>query len=117
MTRDELIERTQRLIDDGERLATSATPSLAGLQVWLQLSDELLAAAWGPMDRYHLSWLQVGRPRSSVRGRPMTPDEEAGYVREVATAKTAVLRMSLDAAGRLGMPFVGETAPPATRSS
>jgi len=111
MTRDELIDRTRRLIGDGERLAASDTPGLAGLQVWLQLSDELLAAAWGPMDRYHLSWLQVGRPRSSIRGRPMTPDEEAGYVREVAAAKTAVLRMSLDAAERLRMPFVGETAP------
>jgi hypothetical protein len=110
VTRDELIDRTRRLVEDGERLAASDAPSLAGLQVWLQLSDELLAAAWGPMDRYHLSWLQVGRPKATVRGRPMTPGEEASYVRDVATAKTAVLRMSLDAADRLRMPFVGETA-------
>ena len=109
MTREELIERTRRLIDDGERLAADEAPSLAGLQVWLQLSDELLSAAWGPMDRYHLTWLQVGRPKSIVRGRPMSPDEESGYVREVATAKTAVLRMSLEAVDRLRMPFVGET--------
>jgi hypothetical protein len=111
VTRQELIDRTRRLIDDGERIAATADPSLAGLQVWLQLSDELLATAWGPMDRYHLAWLQVGRPAASVRGRPMTPEEESGYVREVATAKTAVLRMSLEAADRLRMPFVGETAP------
>lgn len=111
MTRDELIDRTRRLVDDGERLASSESPSLAGLQVWLQLSDELLSAAWGPMDRYHLAWLQVGRPKASIRGRPMRPDEESAYVREVATSKTAVLRMSLEAADRLGMPFVGETAP------
>jgi hypothetical protein len=39
----------------------------------------------------------------------MTPDEEADYVRDVAAAKTAVLRMSVDAADRLAMPFVGET--------
>jgi hypothetical protein len=39
----------------------------------------------------------------------MTGDEEAGYVREVATAKTAVLRMSVEALTRHGMPFVGET--------
>jgi hypothetical protein len=39
----------------------------------------------------------------------MTADEEAGYVREVATAKTAVLRMSVDSLTRRGMPFVGET--------
>lgn len=109
MTRAELIARTRRLIDEGERLSASPEPSLAGLQVWLQLSDELLAAAWGRMDRYHLAWLQVGRPKAIIRGRPMTPDEEGPYVREVASAKTAVLQMSLDAVDRLGMPFVGET--------
>jgi hypothetical protein len=61
------------------------------------------------MDRYHLSWLQVGRPKDIVRGRRMSAEEEASYVREVAVAKTAVLRMSLDAVDRLAMPFVGET--------
>jgi hypothetical protein len=61
------------------------------------------------MDRYHLAWLMVGKPKSIVRGRPMTPDEEAAYVREVATQKTAALRMSLDAVDRQQMPFVGET--------
>ena len=107
MTRDELIRRTSQLIDEGERL--DGDPTLGALQVWLQLSDDLLSTAWGSMDRYHLSWLQVGRPTSIVRGRPMRDDEAAAYVREVAAAKTAVLRMSLDAVSRLGMPFVGET--------
>jgi hypothetical protein len=51
----------------------------------------------------------VGKPKAIVRGRPMTPDEEAAYVREVAEQKTAALRMSLDAVERQGMPFVGET--------
>jgi hypothetical protein len=60
------------------------------------------------MDRYHLAWLMVGKPKDIVRGRPMTPDEEAAYVREVADAKTSALRMSLDAVERQGMPFVGE---------
>jgi hypothetical protein len=110
MTREELIDRTRQLIAEGARL--EASPSLSGLRVWLQLSDDLLAAAWGHMDRYHLAWLQVGRPKAIVRGRPMTPDEEAAYVRTVATAKSAVLRMSLDAADRLQMPFVGETVSP-----
>ncbi|HXG25814.1 MAG TPA: hypothetical protein VNL94_03050 [Candidatus Binatia bacterium] len=86
-----------------------ANPSLAALKVWLQLSDDLLSAAWGSMDRYHLAWLQVGRPSTSVRGRPMMVEEEAAYVREVAAAKTAVLRMSVEALTRHGMPFVGET--------
>jgi hypothetical protein len=105
--RDELVRRTRQLVEEGERL--QASPSHAALKVWLQLTDDLLAAAWGQMDRYHLAWLQVGRPREAVRGRPMTPDEEAAYVREVAAAKTAVLRMSIAALTRHGMPFVGET--------
>jgi hypothetical protein len=107
VTREELVLRTRQLIDEGDRLV--ANPSQAGLRVWLQLSDELLAAAWGSMDRYHLAWLQVGRPSEAIRGRPMTSDEESGYVREVASAKTAVLRMSVAALTRHGMPFVGET--------
>ena len=107
MTRDELIARTRQLIDEGERL--DAQPSLGALQVWLQLSDDLLSRAWGSMDRYHLAWLMVGKPKGIVRGRPMTADEEAAYVREVASQKTAALRMSLDAVERQSMPFVGET--------
>src|SRR6478752_9724090 len=107
MTRDELISGTSQLIDEGERL--QAAPSQASLQVWLQRSDDLMATAWGSMDRYHLAWLMVGKPKAIVRGRPMTPDEEAAYVREVAEQKTAALRMSLEAVERGGMPFVGET--------
>jgi hypothetical protein len=64
------------------------------------------------MDRYHLAWLMVGKPKGIVRGRPMTADEEAAYVREVAEQKTAALRMSLDAVERQGMPFVGESGGP-----
>ncbi len=106
MTRQELIDRTRQLIEEGDRLV--ASPSLAGLRLWLKLSDDLLSAAWGTMDRYHLAWLMVGRPADAVRGRPMTPAEEAAYVREVARAKTAALQMSLEAVERFGMPFLGE---------
>jgi hypothetical protein len=109
--RDELIDRTRQLIAEGERLV--AAPSLGALQTWLQLSDELLSRAWGSMDRYHLAWLMVGKPKGIVRGRAMTPDEEEAYVREVATQKTAALRMSLDAVERQHMPFLGETGGPA----
>jgi len=109
MTRDELILRTRQLVAEGDRLQES--PSLGALQIWLQLSDELLSAAWGTMDRYHLSWLMVGKSRAIVRGRPMREDEEAAYVRDVAEQKTAALRMSLDAVERNRMPFVGETKP------
>ena len=107
VTRDELIARTRQLIDEGTRLQQQ--PSFGALQVWLQLSDDLLSAAWGSMDRYHLAWLMVGKPKSVVRGRAMTTTEEDGYVREVAGQKTAALRMSLDAVERQGMPFVGES--------
>jgi len=106
LTRDELVDGTRRLIAEGERL--QAQPSIGALRTWLQLSDDLLATAWGSMDRYHLAWLMVGKPQDVVRGRPMTDDEEAAYVRQVAEQKTAALRMSLDAVERQGMPFVGE---------
>jgi hypothetical protein len=110
VTRDELIAGTRQLIDEGDRLR--ANPSLPSMQVWLQRSDDLLATAWGSMDRYHLAWLMVGKPKGIVRGRPMAPDEEAAYVRDVAEQKTAALRMSLDAVERQGMPFVGESGGP-----
>lgn len=107
MIRDELILRTRQLIAEGERLL--GDPSMTALATWLQLSDDLLSLAWGTMDRYHLAWLMVGKPKGIVRGRAMTTDEEAAYVRDVVTQKTAALRMSLDAVERQGMPFVGET--------
>jgi hypothetical protein len=107
VTRDELIEQTKRLIAEGERLV--AAPSMEALRTWLQISDDTLADAWGSMDRYHLAWLSVGKPKEIVRGRAMTPDEEAAYVREVARQKTAALQMSLDAVERQGMPFRGES--------
>ena len=108
MTRDQLIAETRRLVEEGERLRRR--PSLAGLRTWIAVSDELLRTAWGDMDRYHLAWLMVGRPRDAVRGRAMTDAEEQDYVRQVAEAKTAALRMSLKAVEEDGMPFLGETA-------
>lgn len=107
MTRDEYIEAVRALIAEGERI--EQVPSLAALRTWTAASDALLAEAWGQMDRYHLAWLGVGRPAGTVRGRVMTGTEEAAYVREVATARTAVLRLSLRAVAEDGMPFVGES--------
>jgi hypothetical protein len=107
VTRDQYVSQVSRLIGEGERL--QAQPSIGAMRTWIALSDDLLREAWGSMDRYHLSWLSVGRPSSAIRGRPMTVEEEGAYVREVADAKTAVLRMSLKAVGQDGMPFVGET--------
>jgi hypothetical protein len=107
MTREQLIAETRRLVEEGERIRQQ--PSLAALRTWIAVSDELLRSAWGDMDRYHLSWLMVGRPRGAHPGRAMTSAEEAGYVREVAEAKTAALRMSLRAVEEDRMPFLGET--------
>ena len=43
MTRDELIAATRALVEEGERLR--ANPSLGGLQVWLQRSDDQIGRA------------------------------------------------------------------------
>jgi MoxR-like ATPase len=107
VTREEYIAAVASLIREGERLAEH--PSLAAMRTWIAASDELLRQAWGDMDRYHLSWLMVGRPSDAIRGRAMTAAEEAAYVREVADAKTAALRMSRKAVEQDGMPFKGET--------
>ena len=107
MTRDELIAQTRRLIDEGERI--DANPSRVALNTWLAGSDALLSTAWGSMDRYHLAWLEVGRIAQPLRGRQLSADEEAAEVRAVVAAKSAVLRTSLDAVERLGMPFLGES--------
>ena len=98
VTRDQYISEVGRLIGEGERLQSK--PSMVAMRTWIALSDELLRQAWGSMDRYHLSWLSVGRPSGAIRGRAMTEDEEDAYVIEVADAKTAVLRMSLKAVAR-----------------
>jgi hypothetical protein len=111
VTRDQLIVASRTLVAEGESL--QARPSLPALREWLTRSDALLAAAWGTMDRYHLAWLLVGKPKEVIRGRPMTEAEEAAYVRDVASQKTAALRMSLDAVERQGMPFLGEEGGPA----
>lgn len=107
MTRDEYVTRTRQLLREGDRLQRS--PSRSALALWLQLSDDLLATAWGSMDRYHLAWLTVGKAKGIVRGRALTADEEAEEVRTVAAQKASVLAMSLDAVERQGMPFVGES--------
>jgi hypothetical protein len=106
VTRDELIRGTRLLVAEGEALAHR--PSLAALQAWIGRSDRLLSEAWGTMDRWHLAWLMVGRPEGLPRGRAFGPEEEVSYVREVAAARTAVLRASLDAAERQALPFLGE---------
>ena len=105
MTRDELIARTRQLIEEGERLEHQ--PTLGALQVWLQLSDDLLSAAWGSMDRYHLAWLNVGRDSAPPGSRL----DEAGtrrFVGEVASAKLAVLRTMRSSVERQGWTLLSD---------
>jgi hypothetical protein len=108
VTREQYIAAVRQLEEEGRRL--QAAPSLSGLRTWIALSDELLRTAWGSMDRYHLSWLMVGRPPDAVRGRAMTGQEEADYVREVSAAKTIALQLSRRAVED-GVPFLGEDEP------
>ena len=105
MNRSEAIERTRRLVDEGERLQHLTQPARASDVA--PAFRRALSATWGSMDRYHLVWLGVGRS-NAIRGRPMTADEESDYVRDVANQKTAALRMSLKALDEQNMPFVGE---------
>jgi hypothetical protein len=107
VTRNQYIAAVGALIAEGERIGRR--PSLVALRTWIAASDQLLREAWGGMDRYHLAWLMVGRPPAAVRGRAMSADEESSYVRQVAAAKTAALRMSRKAVEEDGMPFVGES--------
>ena len=109
MKREDLVSQTRRLIEEGDRIDRS--PSRAALNTWLAASDALLSEAWGSMDRYHLAWLEVGRIAQPLRGREISTDEEAQEIRSVVSAKGAVMRASLDAVERLGMPFLGETRP------
>ena len=107
MTRDELIVATRQLIEEGtasrprRRSRRSRCGSSARTTCWRRRGGAWTATTW--------PGCMVGKPKAIVRGRPMTADEEAAYVREVADQKTAALRMSLDAVERQGMPFVGET--------
>lgn len=107
MRREQAIAETRRLVAEGERLQLQ--PTIGGLRLWLQLSDDLLSQLWGSMDRYHLSWLMVGKSRDIIRGRAMTLAEETAYVRDVAEQKNAALQMSLHALHAQQMPFLGES--------
>ena len=109
MKREDLVSQTRRLIEEGDRIDRS--PSRAALNTWLAASAALLSEAWGSMDRYHLAWLAVGRIAQPLRGREISSDEEAQEIRSVVSAKGAVMRASLDAVERQGMPFLGETRP------
>ena len=99
MSRRSFLERTDRLIADGDALV--ATPHWDLFRAWLLNSDQLLEQVWGRMDRYHLAWLNVGRD-SAPSGSDL---DEAGtnrFIAEVASAKLAVLRTMRTAVAKRG---------------
>jgi hypothetical protein len=99
MSKQEFLERTDRLIADGEALI--AEPDWNAFRLWLLNSDEMLERVWGRMDRYHLAWLNVGRDSAPPGSRL----DEAGtrrFVVELAGAKLAVLRTMRSAVAQRG---------------
>jgi hypothetical protein len=88
VSREWLLAETDDLIAAGDALV--AHPDWDGFRSWLIRSDVLLQRAWGPMDRYHLAWLNVGRDSAP----PGSALDEAGtdrFIVEIARAKLAVL--------------------------
>lgn len=105
MSRRRFLALTDRLIADGERLATEPDWNL--FRAWLLNSDELLERVWGRMDRYHLAWLNVGRD-SAAPGSQLDDAGTRRFIAEVASAKLAVLRTMRDAVERRGSPRLSD---------
>ena len=105
MSRRAFLEATDSLIADGERIA--ADPDWNLFRIWLLNSDELLEKVWGRMDRYHLAWLNVGRD-SAPPGSLLDDEGTARFVREVASAKLAVLRTMRNAVASHGWTLLSD---------
>ena len=105
LTRRAALERTDRLITDGDKLL--AEPDWNLFRHWLLNSDELLEQLWGRMDRYHLAWLNVGRD-SSPPGSPLDAEGTQRFIGEVVSAKLAVLRTMRTALADRGAPGVAD---------
>ena len=70
-------------------------------------SDELLERVWGPMDRYHLAWLNVGRD-SAPPGSSLDDAGTRRFIAEVASAKLAVLRTMRTSVERQGWSLLSD---------
>ena len=105
MSRRAFLEATDQLVGDGERLV--ADPDWNLFRAWLLNSDELLERVWGRMDRYHLAWLNVGRD-SAPPGSLLDAEGTARFVREVASAKLAVLRTMRKAVASRGWTLLSD---------
>jgi hypothetical protein len=105
MSRSAFLEATDRLIAEGEQIASEPDWNL--FRAWLLNSDELLERVWGRMDRYHLAWLNVGRD-SAPPGSLLDEEGTARFVTEVASAKLAVLRTMRTAVAARGWSLLSD---------
>lgn len=103
--RSRFFATTDALIATGDQLA--ATPDWETFRSWLLDSDRFLEEVWGAMDRYHLAWLNVGRD-SQPPGSPLDAAGTERFVREIATAKVAVLRTMRHAVELHGSPRIAD---------
>ena len=108
MSRAAFLAATDALIEAGDELI--AQPDWDGFRAWLIESDSLLQRVWGPMDRYHLAWLNVGRGSA----RPGSSLDDAGtrrFIAEVANGKLAVLRTMRTSVERQGWSLLSDDEP------
>ena len=109
MSRTAFLDETDELIAAGDAIV--AEPDWDRFRDWLLASDSLLKRVWGPMDRYHLAWLNVGRGSAP----PGTSLDDAGtraFIAEVASGKLAVLRTMRTAVATQGWTLLSDDPDP-----
>ncbi|MEA2651780.1 MAG: hypothetical protein QOI85_1501, partial [Chloroflexota bacterium] len=99
MSRTAFLAATDALIETGDELV--AEPEWDGFRQWLIESDALLERVWGPMDRYHLAWLNVGRG-SAPPGSSLDDAGTRRFIADGASANLAVLRPTRTSVARQG---------------
>ena len=105
MSRTAFLAATDALIETGDRLV--ARPDWDGFRDWLIESDALLQRVWGPMDRYPLAWLNVGRG-SAPPGASLDDAGTRTFIAEVASGKLAVLRTMRASVERQGWTLLSD---------
>ena len=105
MSRAAFLAATDALIEAGARLV--AEPDWDRFRTWLIESDALLERVWGPMDRYHLAWLNVGRD-SAPPGSTLDDAGTRRFIAEVASGKLAVLRTMKTSVERQGWSLLSD---------
>lgn len=109
MSRSAFLDATDELIAAGDDIV--AAPDWERFRGWLLASDRLLERVWGPMDRYHLAWLNVGRG-SAPPGSSLDDEGTRRFIAEVASGKLAVLRTMKIAVARQGWTLLSDDPEP-----